>query len=167
MGLMQTSVTQLNDDVSFTISSRPLFRCSTKENASESPLNFIRPNKSNVSESIFDKEDAGYSPSIVPSKTLSEDKLVTESQSKIKGVITAINNDITFITLQLPNNEQTEITIPQCILPESLKNLATPVWVTLDDSSGYERIVFSKREDVAPLENSDELQNIDRWINNL
>ena len=170
MSKTRANVSKSFDDWGLKFSDRPSSKgtSSNMQRSEGSSLNIRRLEIPSLSEGTFDEYDTGYSQEIISSsKSVSDASFGIVPQNKLKGVITKIEDEVVFITLQIPNGEETKISVPYHVLAEDLRYFATPIWVMLDSSTGYERLTFIKRDEITPLEETQEFQDISRWIDTL
>lgn len=102
-------------------------------------------------------------PSREPAKTpeLTDEKTL----ARIKAVVSRIDGPSIAISLQLPSGPA-DINVAADIVPGELARYGQPVWVSLDATDGYKRLIVRERNlDIPP--SSDRLADLKRWVTTL
>lgn len=92
-----------------------------------------------------------------------EDKVLLK---KLKGVISTVTPDTVIISCEMPN-ETVKLSFPKASVPGHLCLYANPVYVTLDISSGFKKLVILPREIETNPHFKTEIEDIAAWIGRL
>jgi hypothetical protein len=82
--------------------------------------------------------------------------------ARIKAVVSRIDGPSIAISLQLPSGP-VDINVAADIVPGELARYGQPVWVSLDASDGYKRLIVRERNLDIPS-SSDRLADLKRWV---
>lgn len=93
------------------------------------------------------------------------DLLAPNNPSRVKAVVSAINEEYLSVSCHLPN-DNVDIDVPVGLVPISCAHFGAPVWVSVDVVGSIRQILVSERqpEDVTPVEAPNDLAEIDAWL---
>jgi hypothetical protein len=66
-------------------------------------------------------------------------------RNRISGVVHRVEPDVVQVLINVAGHEE-QIQIPSALVPAELQKFAKPIWVELDKSDGYRRIVLKERQ---------------------
>ena len=86
----------------------------------------------------------------------------TSALKSVPAVVTGVDEHSVVIACHLSGGE-VEVRLPKGVVPPELAVFSTPVWLALDDSSGFRRPVLVERE-IEPREPTPEELEVDKWL---
>lgn len=91
--------------------------------------------------------------------------LSDKRESRAKGVVQRTEDKLTTVSVLLEGS-RTEIQVSRMLIPDALSEYGTPVWISVDNDGGFNRLHFEKRE-ATGLDLGSEYREVADWLDKL